>query len=172
MGREIRIKKYSCLLYSEGGTDNGFLESLCNLGKFKDYYAKDWSLRFDHAFGGSPRDVLERCRRESRGIGYHLILCFIDLDKLKSDYPQKYWQQEKENLEAEYLAYGIIIIWQEDNLEDEYEKVLGKEYRRYGKRGINKIAKEPENLKKFINLDYWNKIKNNFVEKEKELEEG
>lgn len=167
MGKAIYTKKYSCLFYSEGGKDKNFLYALSELDKFKKYYAANWQISFGHASGSSPRTILEQCVRESKGISYDLIVCFIDLDKLKDDCKKKDWHKEKEKLEIEFNHFSII--WQEDNLEDEFKRVLGDDYEHYGKHKLNQTAKTMTD--KFINSKYWNKIKGNIVNRERELEE-
>jgi hypothetical protein len=168
MTKDIIIsQKYTCLFYSEGKEDKDFLYALSELNQFK-YYAKNWNPSFGHASGCSPRDILDQCLRESRGIAYDLIICFIDLDKLKSDCRKSDWKLEKEKLETEFSVFGIKIIWHEDNLEDEYRKVLGEDYARYGKHHLNQVAKK--SASRFLNSEYWNRIKQEIKNKEFQLE--
>ena len=115
---------YSCLFFSEGKKDKDFLLSLIDLKKFK-YHTKNWNIVTDNASGCSPKTILIQCKRAVLNIEYNLIICFIDLDKLKSDY-KKTWEKEKEKLEKDYSE--IVIIWQINNLEEEYKKVLGNSH--------------------------------------------
>ena len=91
----------------------------------------------------------------------------MDLDKLKTDFP-KTWEEEKKELEKKALSAKIVIIWQLDNAEDEYRKVLGNQ--RLNKHKLNKLVKQK--IKKFINSDFWKRILEPIKEKEKELFEN
>lgn len=90
------------------------------------------------------------------------LIKLIDLDKLKMDFPMT-WKKEKNRLENQYSFFKII--WQFDNAEDEYMKVLGKiskcKYR------LNELAKRKIN--KFINSDFWKRVLEPIIKKEKEL---
>lgn len=161
MTKFIKKSKYSCLFFTEGKKDRDFLYALVDFPKFR-YYSSDWRISFDNASGCSPRDILSQCSRVTKFIDYDLIICFIDLDKLKGDY-KKTWEKEKILLETEFSKFKII--WQKDKAEDEYKRVLGQQA---GKYRINQIAKQ--NIDKFVNSDYWNCIKNCIKDREKELE--
>ena len=163
MVRMIKKYKYSCLFFAEGKKDKNFLYALIELDKFK-YHTANWNISTDNASGASPRDILGQCLKVTRGVSYDLIVCFIDLDKLKSDY-RKTWQREKIILEAEFSSFKII--WQEDNAEDEYRRVIGGE--RAGKHIVNKLAKE--NIEKFINSKYWKRVIECVAGRERELTE-
>lgn len=67
-------------------------------------------------------------------------------------------------MENEYSSF--TIIWQIDNAEDEYRKVLGEQYR--NKRKLNKLAKQK--VDEFINSGFWNRILKPLKDKERELE--
>jgi hypothetical protein len=105
--------KYSCLFFAEGRRDKDFLYALIELPQFK-YYSSKWEIFTDNASGSSARFILNQCVKKTLGTEYHLVICFIDLDKLKSDY-KKTWVSERKRLETEYSK--IKIIWQEDNAE-------------------------------------------------------
>ena len=79
--------KYSFLVYGEGGTDKKFLIKLIDLEKFR-FHTKKWTPSYANASGGSPKTILEKCKMYVSGREYQLVLCFIDLDKLKNDYPR------------------------------------------------------------------------------------
>jgi len=149
---KIIIKKYSCLVFGEGKKDKDFLRTLIDLEKFK-FHASKWNFNYSNASGGSAKTVLERCCKESSCCKYDLVLCFVDLDDLKSDYP-KTWGKEREKLERQYLSFGIEIIWQLDNAEDEYKRILGSQCK--GKHHVNKLARKE--IKNFINSDFWKRI--------------
>ena len=155
--------KYTCLVFGEGGKDKKFLIALIDLDKFK-FHTKKWNFNYDNASGSSPKIILKQCKKATQGINYDLIICFIDLDKLKHDYP-KNWQAEKKKLENEYCNF--IIIWQEDNLEDEFIKVIGDQC--CNKHRLNTIARKEVN--KFINSKFWKKILKVINDREIELEE-
>jgi len=155
---------YSCLVFSEGGKDKKFLIALIDLPKFK-YHTKKWFFNYDNASGSSPEVILERCQSAISGKAYELVLCFIDLDKLKSDYP-KIWQKEKARLEKKFSNF--YIIWQIDNAEDEYRKVLGDSC--CSKHKLNKFAREK--IAEFINSDFWKRILKPVKDKEQELEKN
>ena len=153
--------KYSCLAFSEGGKDKKFLMALIPL--LEEYHAKKWAFNYDNASGSSPKTILMQCQNAPFVDSYHLVICFIDLDKLKSDYPTT-WEKEKLKLEQEYLSF--TIIWQINNLEDEFIKVLGD--RCCGKHKLNKIARQK--IQEFKNSDFWKRILKPIKDKERELE--
>lgn len=162
--QKIITKKYSCFAFGEGKKDKDFLIELFELEKFK-YYTQNWFFNYGNASGSSAKMVLEKCQRESSGREYDLTLCFVDLDNLKSNY-SKTWEEEKEKLEKYYINFGIKIIWQLDNAEDEYKKVLGDQSK--NKHRLNKLAKYK--IEEFINSDFWKRILDPIKEKERELE--
>ena len=153
--------KYTCLIFSEGGKDKKFLMALIPL--LEEYHAKKWSFNYDNASGSSPETILKRCQTVPFIESYNLVLCFIDLDKLKIDYPDK-WETKQEKLENKY--HDFKIIWQLDNLEDEFKKVIGD--LNYGKHKLNKIAKQK--IVEFKNSSYWKRILWSIKNKEEELE--
>jgi hypothetical protein len=155
--------KYTCLVFGEGGQDRKFLIALCELDKFK-YHIEKWTLDYDNASGNSPEVILDQCRRVTSGKSYDLVICFIDLDKLKHDYPSE-WEKKKVNLEQKFLEYKII--WQTDNKEEEMKIVLGDII--CGKHRLNELA--IKNIKKFINSDFWKRILKVIKDKENELEQ-
>lgn len=161
MSERIIKSKYTCLLFGEGRKDKNFLNSLIELSDFS-YKIENWNFRTDNAHGGSAKDILIKCKQSKTG-GEDLILCFIDLDDLKNDYPNV-WKKEKIKLEENYK--DIIIIWQIDCAEDEYKKVIGGKYK--SKNKINKIIKEK--IQEFKGSDFWKRIRNPILEKQKELE--
>lgn len=154
-------QKHACFIYGEAVRDRKFLHKLINLTKFK-FHASKWIFHFGNASGGSSKELLEKCQKAIYGRSYHLILCFIDRDRLKKDFPRS-WKKEKKELEKNYPK--INIIWQTDNLEDEFRKVLGSKYK--SKHRLNKVAREK--IKDFINSSYWKRILKLIKEKEKEL---
>ncbi len=161
--RKTRIKrKYSCYVYGEGRKDKNFLQALIDLKKFK-YHTSKWFFNYGNASGGSAKIILEKCKKAISKYDYDLVLCFIDIDNLKSSFP-KTWKKEKQKLEKYYSK--IEVIWQIDKLEDEFKKVLGDKYK--GKHRLNKVAKEK--IKDFINSSYWKRILKPIKEKEKKLQ--
>jgi len=155
-------RKYTCYVYGEGRKDKNFLKTLINLKKFK-YHTSKWFFNYGNSSGGSAKIILEKCRKVTLEYSYDLVLCFIDLDGLKTDHP-KNWKKKKEDLEKSYSDFKII--WQIDNAEDEYRKVLGKLSK--SKYQTNKLAKKM--VGKFINSHYWKRILKPIKEKEKEFE--
>lgn len=154
----MKLKQpFTCFVYGEGGNDKHFLMNLFELKKFK-YHTNKWRFTFSNASGSSAETVLDKCKKEIQGISYQLVLCFIDLDKLKHDYKNG-WEKEKVGLEKKYDQ--IKVIWQKDKLEDELKKVLGKQFT---KRKLNNLAKLK--IKEFINSNFWNRILNPIKEKE------
>jgi hypothetical protein len=156
---------YACLVYGEGRKDKKFLIVLIDLPKFR-YHTSMWRFNYGNSSGSSPRNVLEQCRKELEGYSYDLVLCFIDLDKLKTDFPKK-WKSKRLEYERRYLNYNIEIIWQIDKLEDELKKVLG--YKSAKKKEINKLAQK--GIEKFINSDFWKRILKSIKQKEKLLKQ-
>lgn len=165
MGKIIITKEYSCFVFGEGRKDKIFLMVLIDLDKFK-YHTQRWIFNYGNASGGSAKTILEKCRKEVSGHNYNLILCFIDLDRLKQNSPKE-WEKEKMELEEQYSEFKIIIIWQLDNAEDEYKKVIGDQCE--GKHKLNKMAKQK--IKEFINSDFWKRILKPIKNKEQELDE-
>ncbi len=159
----IKRVRYSCFVFGEGGKDKKFLRTLIDLEKFR-FHTKKWTFNYGNASGGSAKSILEKCHKEVSGYDYHLILCFIDLDDLKHDFPRT-WKNEKRELEEKYCNFKII--WQLNNSEDEIKKVLGN--MDVSKNMLNKIAKEK--IKKFINSDFWKRILEPIKTKEKELDQ-
>jgi len=158
-----RIKpKYTCLIYGEGRTDIDFLSFLTSLEKFK-HHTKNWFFKYGNAHGCSPRDVLVKCKSETCSAAFNLVLCFIDLDKLKKDFPQE-WELKKERIESDYSNFKVI--WQINNLEDELKKVLG--ISRAGKYKLQKLAQK--NIIQFVNSEFYKKILEVIKNCEKELE--
>lgn len=157
-------KKKTCLIYSEGGRDSNFLSKLVDLPKFV-YHAEKWAFSIDHWCGSSPQKIMEECNRRSLSADFDLIICFVDLDRLKNDYPKK-WKEEQLKLEAKYPK--ISIFWQVNNAEEEYRKVLkGHEL---SKRRINNLA--TKQVERFINSGYWKKFLKIIKDKESELEKN
>lgn len=153
--------RFSALLYGEGRKDKKFLKSISELQKFC-WHTKEWKFRFGNASGESPKTILEKCGKKTFGVDYDLVICFIDLDVLKREFPKKW---EKKKVELEEMFPNIHIFWHRDNLEDELEKVLGE---KIGKKEINNLAQK--HTEKFINSAYWNKLLRIIKEREKELE--
>lgn len=163
MEKIIITKEYSCFVFGEGRKDKNFLMALIDLKKFEDH-TQGWTFNYGNASGGPAKVILEKCRKEVSGHNYNLILCFIDLDRLKQDSPKK-WKKEKMELEEQYSEFKII--WQFDKAEDEYRKVIGNQCK--GKHKLNKIAKQE--VEKFINSDFWKRILKSIKNKERELDE-
>jgi len=163
MKKVIIKNKYSCLFFGEGGKEKKFLNVLIDNEKFK-YHTAKWFIKCDHASGCSPKIILEQCKRVISNYSYHLVLCFMDLDKLKDDFPEK-WEKEKVKLEEQYSEFKII--WQINNLEDEFKKVIGNQCS--SKHKLNKMAREKIN--EFINSSFWKRILKPINEKEQELDE-
>lgn len=155
-------EQYSGFIFGEGKRDKDFLTALIDLKKFK-FHTSNWSFNYANSSGGSAEIILEKCHKESRAYAYSLVLCFIDLDKLKDDFP-KNWEAKKEELEQKYER--IKIVWQINNAEDEYKRVLG-EIR--GKHKLNQQARKQ--VDKFINSDFWQRILKPIKDKEEILEE-
>ena len=74
------------------------------------------------------------------------------------------WEIEKSYIEEKYNY--IKFIWQIDNAEDEYKKVLGES--KVAKHKLNRQAKEE--IHKFINSPLWKRILGIIKEKEEELD--
>ncbi len=157
------IPKYTGFVFGEGKSDKKFLINLIELPKFK-FHTKKWEpFHYGNYCGCSPEDILTACKKSIAGISYDLVICFIDLDQLKKNYPNN-WASKKLQLEKKYRQ--ISIVWQEDNLEEEIKKVLGD--LKLGKRGLNKLANQE--IDRFINSSLWKKILACIKAKEAELE--
>lgn len=156
-------KKHSCFIFGEGRKDINFITALIDHPKFR-FHTQKWIFSYDNASGSSPEVIAKQCRKLTRQLEYDLILCFIDLDKLKQDFP-KNWSKKQKALEDKYDE--IVFIWQIDNAEDEYKKVIGNQ--RAKKHKLNELAKMK--IEKFINSDLWKRIQKPIKNKEKVLEE-
>lgn len=121
--------------------------------KLEDFHVKKWSFSYDNASGGSASYILKKCFEITKGTSYDVIICFIDLDRLKSE-KKKDWVIEKKKLEESYLKLNISIFWWENNLEEELNRVLS--INSCGKWRINKKAKEE--MEKFVNSKIWKNI--------------
>ena len=141
---------YTGLLFGEGRKDKTFIKNLSSLKKFK-YHTSKWTFLLDNASGGSPETILQKCCQTSSNRDFDIVICFIDLDKLKEDFP-KNWEKEKEKIEKQFP--NIHIFWHEDCLEDEMKKVIGK--KNVGKKEINRIANKE--VEKFVNSKYWKSL--------------
>lgn len=158
---QLVSQKYTGLLFGEGRKEKNFLFALTEIDKFK-FHTKKWVFNIQNTSGGGTEKILKDCVKASFGVAYHLVLCFVDIDVLKQTFP-KTWKLEKNKLESKYKQ--IQIIWQLDNLEDEFKRVVGKVE---GKHRINQLAKKQ--VQRFINSDLWKNFLSLIKDKEKELE--
>lgn len=161
-------KLFTCFLYGEGKRDKKFLNALVETENFKDFIKNNWAPpAVSNYHGCSAKDILDGCCKEINGQTYDLIICFIDLDDLKSDFP-KDWENKKCDLEERYYTnFNIIIIWQIEKAEDEYIRVLGNKYKNKKKKDLNKIV--VRKINSFIGSKFYKKIIKIFQEKEKQL---
>lgn len=113
--REKKVLK-TALLYGEGKHENTFFSFLLGTRKFK-VLEKDWFIDSDHASGCSAKDVLLGCIKSIDKTKRDVVLCFIDTDDLKHDFPKDY-AEKKIELEVMATEKNIEIVWQEENLED------------------------------------------------------
>lgn len=146
--------KLSGLMFGEGVQDKKFIIALMSLRKFK-YYTQNWNeFNYDNSTGKFPGNVLESCANSVKGKDYDLVICFVDLDKLKTDYP-KDWEKKKEELEKKYNEEDIRIFWHNDKLEDEMNKIIKLDK----KKGKKKIRSEShKRIKEFVNSQYWERL--------------
>lgn len=150
--QQLKIsQKLTCLFYGEGGRDRKFLNHLIKLKKFQ-FHSKNFLIITANTSGGSAKTILENCQKYIQNREFDCVICFIDLDKLKHDYPD-HWKIEK--LKLETLYNNIKILWQMDNLEEEIIKVL-KPKKSKTKTEINSLG--IKNIDKFVNSDYWKRV--------------
>lgn len=117
-----QIKKV-CLLFGEGSREKIFFRFLERTKEFENKYYKNWELEYDNAHGSACRVVLEKCINAISDKSFNLVLCFIDLDKLYTDFPRvKDCEKEKSILDQLAKKNNIIIIWQDKNHEDELKR--------------------------------------------------
>lgn len=121
----------TALLYGEGKHENTFLSFLLDTEKFK-VLEKDWFIDSDHASGCSAKDVLLGCIKAVEKTKRDVVLCFIDTDDLKHDFPENY-AEKKTELEIMAAEKNIEIVWQEKNLEDVLRLATGGEIKKKGK---------------------------------------
>lgn len=153
--------KRTYLFYGEGRKDRKFIERISRISQFK-HKIGGCSFLFGNSSGGHPSKILRECVKYISGREFDVIICFIDLDKLKEECSccrkgstKKYWVSEKTKLEDKYKEYGIKIFWHEDNLEDEICRVIPRATGK-GKSATNQMALS--NITKFINSNYWKRI--------------
>lgn len=163
MSKKVHKKLYTGFIFGEGRRDKIFLQTLIDLKKFQ-YHTSEWHFNYGNAHGECVEVILEKCHKESSNLNYDIILCFIDLDGLKNTHSSD-WEKHKKYLETKYS--DISIVWQINNAEEEYVKVLGN---MKGKTRINNEAKKQ--IKLFINSDFWKKILKPIKLKEKKLNEN
>lgn len=156
-----RSIKYTGFVFGEGRKDKKFLIALISQKKFI-YHTKNWEFNYGNGKGCSALDVLKECEKTIGGKLYDLVMCFIDLDDLKHDFPNS-WKNVQSKLENQYSDFSII--WQINNLEDEYKVVLGDVFK--SKQKIN--AEAIKQINKFINSKYWKKIIKCIKDRENEL---
>ena len=87
------------------------------------------------------------------------------MNSWKTRKTNKLWESGNRAVAVEKYK-DVIIIWQIDNAEQEYKRVIGDKYR--GKTKINKIANKK--IQEFKGSDFWKRIRNPILEKQKELE--
>jgi len=157
------MSKYTCFLYSEGGRDYKFLTNLFKVDQIK-YHCRKWKITHDHASGCDPEVILTQCSKSISGVPYDLIICVIDRDCYVNRFHVKQMERKIKELETKFS--GIKIIWQIENAEDEYRKVLDPI-----KGSKSKLLKQAiKNIDHFIRSDIWKKINKCILEKEKELD--
>jgi hypothetical protein len=149
-----KVIKKSCLLFGEGrGSEKRFFEFLERSYKWTSLYETNWSMHHDFASGSSAKTILNACLKSAYNIEYNLILCFIDLDDLKHDYENSYLE-EREKIDIELTAMCseekmILVVWQEENLEDELSRIVGRKVKK------NRVKQELKNHNiKIINSNF------------------
>jgi len=152
--------KYTCYVFSEGGSDKKLLLKLIPL--LERYHARNWRFDYGNASGSSPEIILNQCKQSIAGKAFDLVLCFVDRDVVRSFHSGK-WKKEVKRLEMLYPE--VLIVWQIESLEDEIRRGLG--YSVGGKSKLISFAKR--NVEKLVNSTYWNKIKQIIIDKENSL---
>jgi len=155
-GYKNRKKLLSCLFFGEGGKEKNFIIKLLSLEKFL-FHTAAWYITPDSSSGGDALTIVNQCAKLSKN--YDLAICLIDMDRLKKDYP-KNWK--KIQIQIESIDPKIKVVWQIDNLEDEFQRVINNP--KLKKSEINTRAKQ--NIDKFINTDFWHRIISKFKEAE------
>lgn len=126
--RKVRYEKLTVLFFGEGGKEKRFFAMVENSTKFRELLP-NWSITPDNASGESCEVILTKCISTCNGNkSYDVVLCFIDTDKLKSDYGSNS-EVHKERLErkAQECEANIHIIWQEQDHEEELSKAADRE---------------------------------------------
>ncbi|MBN1584989.1 hypothetical protein JW899_01340 [Candidatus Uhrbacteria bacterium] len=147
------------LLYGEGRRDRKFLEALASVPQFQ-YHTKGWIPKFDNWHGCSAKNTIEGCRKAFCKYGAKFTICLIDIDDLKHDYPED-WDEQKLKIEQDEVGW-LSIVWQYENAEDEYRKVIPDLY------NGDKTAKNREAVRRiaeFVNCDLWKRIMEEFERK-------
>ena len=157
-------EKYSCLLFGEGKKEKKFLNVLRGLENFQ-HKTNKWNIRVDSASGGHPKDLLDMCIR-LKNVGEYAV-CFFDTDKLEEglktrSLPGKLKKVKVIKIKLDNKAWesGVIIIWQECDLEEEQLRVIGSKHCNKPKNKINNLA--IKKFKDFINTPYYIKMINAF----------
>lgn len=160
-----RYEKFTALLFGEGGKETRFFAIFEKSAKFKELFPM-WSINVDHASGEACKVILEKCIRFcSSNNDFDLVLCFIDTDKLHSDFKDSH-EQHKRDLEELASSKNIIIVWQEQDHEQELSRAIG--------RAINK-SRLKQQLKaheiELINSDFAKRILKHFTDYEEKLDD-
>ena len=138
----FRPIKKSALLYGEGRKEVVFFNFLLKTDKFK-FLEKVWAIETGHASGSSPEVILKKCietKNDERE--YEKVLCFIDTDKLKHDFPHSH-VEKKQQLEDLAATNDVTIIWQDTNHESELKSATsGKIAQKNGMRRRLELHKE------------------------------
>ena len=150
-----RIKK-TCLLFGEGGKEETFFRFLEDSHCFNNRFP-NWRIEMSHASGEACSVILQKCINYTSRRDFDLVLCFIDTDNLYEHFPKKH-EQEKTELEKMAEEYGINIIWQELNHEDEICRATnGKICTKNGMKG--RLARHSTRV---LNSDYTKRILSHF----------
>ena len=168
-------KKYTCLLFGEAERDYKILQKLSDLDKLH-HHTQAWNCTCACHYGESPDGILGQCLNIAIHDEYDLAICLIDLDGLikivqeqsasRHQATRQLLVQQKEMEERAHQYHGVIV-WQKNNAEDEYRRVL-QTSAITGKHRLNMLARQyPE---KFINSKLWCQIITAIQNRQKELE--
>ena len=84
--KERKVLK-TALLYGEGSHEYTFFNFLLKTEKFA-FLESNWYIDTDHASGCSCKDIIDSCIKAISGNKPDVVLCFIDTDDLKHDFPK------------------------------------------------------------------------------------
>lgn len=139
-------------VYTEGKSDSKIISDLVEIKQFK-YHTNSCRVTCEWGRGGDAHIILDACIRWEMSLEYNATLCVIDLDRIykNPDLNHKLYIQD---LELKAKEAGVVIIWQDRNLEEELRTALNLE--ETSKRRVVSIVKRDPTV--LLNTSYYDKV--------------